>query len=135
MHLPAAPGDTRILDIIDAWIADLARGDYACAHARTAHDAYYGWTPALLRAVIEGYGSPEAYADGSVYRVTPAALASGAPHERCVERPDCQDGAEAIAEARHSLPLNGAWSDLTATFRVESAASGARLVLQEIHVF
>ena len=85
--------------------------------------------------MIEGYGSPEAYADGSVYRVTPAALASGAPHERCVERPDCQDGAEAIAEARHSLPLNGAWSDLTATFRVESAASGARLVLQEIHVF
>jgi len=72
MHLPAAPSDTRILDIIDAWIADLARGDYACAHARTAHDAYYGWTPALLRAVIEGYGSPEAYADGSVYRVTPA---------------------------------------------------------------
>ncbi|WP_219135719.1 hypothetical protein [Janthinobacterium sp. UMAB-60] len=135
MHLPAAPGDTRILDIIDAWIADLARGDYACAHARTAHDAYYGWTPALLRAVIEGYGSPEAYADGRVYRVTPAALAGGAPHERCVERPDGQDGGIVIAEVRHSLPLNGAWSDLTATFRVEGAASGATLVLQEIHVF
>ncbi|WP_426088863.1 hypothetical protein [Janthinobacterium sp. PSPC1-1] len=135
MHLPAAPSDTRILDIIDAWIADLARGDYACAHARTAHDAYYGWTPALLRAVIEGYGSPEPYADGTVYRVTPVALASGAPHERCVERPDGQDGAATIAEARHSLPLNGAWSDLTATFRVESAASGATLVLQDIHVF
>ena len=132
MHLPAAPSDTRILDIIDAWIADLARGDYACAHARTAHDAYYGWTPALLRAVIEGYGSPEPYADGSVYRVTPAALASGAPQERCVERQD--DGA-ALAEARHSLPLNGVWSDLTATLRVESTALGARLVLQEIHVF
>lgn len=132
MHLPAAPSDTRILDIIDAWIADLARGDYACAHARTAHDAYYGWTPALLRAVIEGYGSPEPYADGSVYRVTPAALASGAPQERCVER---QDGGAALAEARHSLPLNGVWSDLTATLRVESTALGARLVLQEIHVF
>ena len=135
MHLPAAPSDTQILDIIDAWIADLARGDYACAHARTAHDAYYGWTPALLRAVIEGYGSPEAYADGSVYRVTPAAQASGAAHERCVERPDCQDGGAALAEARHALPLNGAWSDLTATFRVEGTALGARLVLQEMHVF
>ena len=132
MHLPAAPGDTQILDLIDAWIADLARGDYACAHARTAHDAYYGWTPALLRAVIEGYGSPEPYADGTVYRVTPAALASGTPQERCVER---QDGGAALAEARHSLPLNGVWSDLTATFRVESTALGSRLVLQEIHVF
>jgi hypothetical protein len=135
MHLPAAPSDTQILDIIDAWIADLARGDYALAHARTAHDAYYGWTPALLRAVIEGYGSPEPYADGSVYRVTPAAQASGAPQERCVERPAGQDGSAALAEARHSLPLNGAWSDLTATFRVEGTAQGATLVLQEIHVF
>ncbi|PLY41126.1 hypothetical protein CSZ94_17610 [Janthinobacterium sp. ROICE36] len=133
--MPAAPSDTQILDLIDAWIADLARGDYACAHARTAHDAYYGWTPALLRAVIEGYGSPEAYADGSVYRVTPAAQASGAPHERCVERPAKQDGDMAIAEARHALPLNGVWSDLTATFRVQSTALGARLVLQDIHVF
>ena len=135
MHLPAAPSDTQILDIIDAWIADLARGDYACAHARTAHDTYYGWTPALLRAVIEGYGLPEAYADGSVHRVTPAAQASGVPHARCVERPANQDGGVAIAEARHALPLNGAWSDLTATFRVEGTALGARLVLQEIHVF
>ncbi|MGK5037592.1 hypothetical protein [Janthinobacterium sp. LB3P118] len=135
MHLPAAPSDSHILAIIDAWIADLARGDYACAHARTAHDAYYGWTSALLRAVIEGYGSPEPYADGSVYRVTPATLASGAPQERCVERPTGQDGGAALAEARHSLPLNGVWSDLTATFRVEHAAPGVRLVLQEIHVF
>lgn len=135
MHLPAAHSDTQILDIIDAWIADLARGDYACAHARTAHDAYYGWTPALLRVVIEGYGSPEPYADGTVYRVTPAAEASGTRQERCVERPANQDGGAALAEARHSLPLNGVWSDLTATFRVESTALGARLVLQEIHVF
>ncbi|UQV44980.1 hypothetical protein KIV45_25150 [Janthinobacterium lividum] len=135
MHLPAAPSDTQILDIIDAWIADLARGDYALAHARTAHDAYYGWTPALLRAVIEGYGSPEPYADGSVYRVTPAAEARGAAHARCVERPASQDGGVVIAEARHSLPLNGAWSDPTATFRVEGTALGATLVLQEIHVF
>ena len=51
MHLPAAPSDTQILDLIDAWIADLARGDYACAHARTAHDAYYGWTPAASNAL------------------------------------------------------------------------------------
>ena len=135
MHLPAAPSDTQILDIIDAWIADLARGDYAGAHARTAHDAYYGWTPALLRAVIEGYGSPEPHADGTVYRITPAAEASGTPHERCVERPDGQNGAAAIAEVRHCLPLNGSWSDLTATFRVEGTATGAMLVLQEIHVF
>ncbi|MDO8052000.1 hypothetical protein O3301_26370 [Janthinobacterium sp. SUN211] len=135
MHLPSAPSDTQILDIIDAWIADLARGDYACAHARTAHDAYYGWTPALLRAVIEGYGSPEPYADGTVYRVTPAAQASGAPHERSVERPASEDGGVPIAEVRHALPLNGAWSDLTATFRVEGTALGATLVLQEIHVF
>jgi hypothetical protein len=31
--------------------------------------------------------------------------------------------------------LNGEWSDLTVTFRVEETSRGTDLVLQEIHVF
>jgi len=35
----------------------------------------------------------------------------------------------------YDLPLNGNWSDLTATFRVEARADATELILQEIHVF
>ena len=51
--------DDEILRFVEAWIDDLARGDYRAAFDRTRHDPYYAWTPALIEAVINGYGLPE----------------------------------------------------------------------------
>jgi hypothetical protein len=40
-----------------------------------------------------------------------------------------------LEDVRYDLPLNGEWSDLTATFRVEDVDGSVDLVLEEIHVF
>jgi len=131
--LPANPTDDEILRIVEDWVSDLERGDYKAAFSRTAHDPYYCWTPDLIRDVVAGYGSPEPHPSGEVFRVTSRATARGRAHYREIDRQVVPPGA--IAAVRHDLPLNGEWSDLTATFRVESRADGAALILEEIHVF
>jgi len=131
--LPAEPTDDEILRAADDWVDDLERGDYATAFARTVHDPYYGWTPDLIRAVIAGYGLPEPHPSGEVFRVTSRATARGRARYREVDREAVTPGA--VAVIRYDLPLNGEWSDLTATFRLESREDGAELILEEIHVF
>jgi hypothetical protein len=125
--------DDGILRAVEAWIDDLARGDYDTAFARTRHDPYYQWTPDLIRRVIAGYGLLERHPSGAVFMVTPRGSAAGHPHYRCVERDARPPGA--LAVVLHDLPLNGEWSDLTVTFRVEPKDDTFELVLEEIHVF
>jgi len=55
MHLTRDPSDEEILHLVDAWIDDLAHGDYEGAFLRTEHDPYYQWTPKLMRSVVQGY--------------------------------------------------------------------------------
>lgn len=117
---------------MEAWVDDLEREDYAAAFSRTGHDTYDRWTPDLMRAVVAGYGLPEPHPSGIVFKVTSRATAAGNPHHRAVDRHNVPR--TSIAEVRYDLPLNGEWSDLTATFRVEARADGAELILGEIHV-
>jgi hypothetical protein len=86
MHLRDNPTDEEILAFVDGWIDDLTRGDYSAAYARTAHDPYYDWSPALIRSVIEGYGLPEPHPSGTTFSVTPRHLARGGTPERSVRR-------------------------------------------------
>ena len=131
--LPIDPSDEAIFVAVDRWIDDLARGDYDSAFVRTEHDSYFGWTVELLRRVIEGYGLPEPHPTGTVFAVTPRLTATGGPPTRVVDRsPREQDR---LPHARYDLPLNGKWSDLTATFRVDARGDHSVLVLEEIHVF
>jgi hypothetical protein len=132
-HFASSPTDEELLAFVEVWIDDLARGDYQTAYSRTEHDAYYRWTPGLMRAVIEGYGLPEPRRDGNVFHVSQRASARGMIHHRQVARDDMRP--PALAEVWYDLPLNGEWSDLTATFRIERRQSGFAIVLQEIHVF
>jgi hypothetical protein len=131
--LPPDASDEAVLELLDAWVDDLARGDYAAAFARTKHDAYYGWTPKLMARVIECYGHTEPVADGEHFAVTDRASARGRPHYRQVDR----EGAlpPVVGRALCDLPLNGEWSDVTASFRLVRAADGLDVVLEEIHVF
>ena len=125
------PEDSEILTLVERWIDDLAAGNYEDAFARTAHDPYYAWTPALMESVIQGYGLPEPDRRGP-FRVTDRNEAIG----RCryeVERHETPPGVAAFVS--YSVPLNGEWSDLTATFRLEEKDTHSELVLQEIHVF
>lgn len=133
MHLVRNPGSQEILQFIEVWIDDLARGDYVAAFGRTEHDPNYQWTPELMRSVVQGYGLPEPHRSGTEFKVTPRASALGGPPQRVVHRDDVRPGS--LAEAWYDLPLNGEWSDLTATFRIEPRRKGSVVVLQEIHVF
>jgi hypothetical protein len=133
MSLRSDADDEELLRFVEDWIDDLARGDYASAFERTKHDAYYRWTPALIEQVIGGYGLPKAHPSGVRFTVTPRDLARGRPYHRHVER----EGARlpVVAWLQYDLPLNGQWSDLTASFRVERGLEGLTVVLEDIHVY
>ena len=101
----------------------------------TAHDPCYAWSASLIRQVIEGYGLPESHPAGP-FRVTPLTDAKGGPRPRHeIDRYDKAAPSGAIAEAWFDLPLNGEWSDLTATFAVYPIGDELVLCLNEIHVF
>jgi hypothetical protein len=127
MTLPPDASDSEILDAVRAWADALAAEDYA--GALTLVDAGPDWTPELLCTVITNYGSVEPMRDGSTYRVTPLRTAHGgsAPRHR-VDR----DGERTWI--CFDLPLNGEWSDLTATFDVVRRNDGLSLVLDDVHV-
>ena len=133
MRFTEPPSDQQIFAVVEAWIDDLSREDYDRAYARTAHDSYYEWTPELIRSVIEGYGLPEPHRSGVVFKVTDPNTAKGKPYHREIERNDVHDSV--IAEAWYDLPLNGKWSDLTATFSVRLVEGAPTLILEQIHVF
>ena len=138
--LPIGSSDDEILALIRAWAAALAEGNFNRAYALTAHDPYYHWTPDLIRDVIAGYGVPRSQANGLAHRVTALATATGPikpRHEvrRFSEPRSLGAGIAAIGEVWFDLPLDGAWSDLTATFEIQRTEEHLRLVLNDIHVF
>jgi hypothetical protein len=139
--LPIDATDDAILSVVRKWVAALAAGDFETAYAMTAHDPYYRWTPERIREVIAGYGLPEPAPDGIVHRVTPMETAEQDDvrpvHEvvRWKGPRRTEGGRDAIGEVRFDLPLDGAWSDLTATFEIQRGADDIVLVLNEIHVF
>ena len=115
---------------------------YQNAYAYTEHDEYYQWTPELIREVIYGYGLPEPHPSGEIFKVTAVDLAgieNGKPsHEvNYYEEPLPYEEkkAEIIGQVWYDLPLNGAWSDLTATFQILRRQTYLTLELAEIHVF
>ena len=135
----ASATDEQILQIAREWAQALASDDYQAAYDMTAHDPYFRWTPDLMRTVIQNYGTIEPMADGSTCRVTLLDTAEGGPNprhvvERCSATPDTH-GAQKIGSVQFDLPLDGQWSDLTATFEILSDDEALHLVLNEIHVF
>ena len=132
-RLSLHPCDDEILAVVDAWLDDLAQGDYESAFARTEHDGYHGWSPELMQLVVAGYGLPTPHPSGEVFSVSSRQTAPGEPFNRTVDRSHV--ARDELAEVWHDLPLDGEWSDLTVTFSVERRSDHAVLVLKEIHVF
>lgn len=137
--LPASATDEQILQVAREWAEALARDDYQEAFDMTAHDPYHGWTPVLMRTVVQNYGSIEPLADGSIYRVTALGTAEGGstPRHEVNRRSADVDAHETqeIGSIWFDLPLDGEWSDLTATFEIRSNGNALHLVLNETHVF
>jgi len=135
MRLPQVATDEEILTLVRQWVELLAHGNYEAAYDITGHEPYYQWTPELIRQVIEGYGLPEPHPAGP-FRITSLASAKGGPEPRhCVERFETARDDGRIGHVLFDLPLNGEWSDMTATFGVYRYEDSVVLSLNEIHVF
>ena len=122
--LPSTATRRQILGVVRSWVALLAEERYADAlrmFRRRSH-----WSAALMKTVIQNYGSAHPRSDGKRFKVTTSAGAPGRRPHHHVRRD--------LAEVWFDLPLNGAWSDLTATFDIVRHRRGLTLRLDDIHV-
>ena len=132
MKLTRRPSDSEILSALEAWIDQLAEGEFGHALSGIRVEPDMAWSPQALEAVIAGYGLPEAHPSGKRFRVTPRSEARGGPPRVAIDRVTVPP--DALAYAEHDLPLNGSWSDLTACFVIRATHTGSELVLQDVHV-
>ena len=126
------------------WMELLSAEKYTEAFELTWHDPYYQWTPSLLEKVINGYGLPDQTLD-VIHKVTSPQTAVldinnqniykdislfDTPLSRNHGSPEI----EIIGDVFYDLPIDGHWSDLTASFRILQRADFFGLELNDIHV-
>ncbi len=134
MTLPLDADDATILAAVRAWVTLLADERYQEAYDALYHPVGDHWTPRLIEAAIHTYGSLEPAATGARYRVTPLETATGALKPRHeVDRFDDAPG-DLVGLVWFDLPLNGHWSDLTATLYVERRDAALVLELNDLHI-
>ncbi len=122
--------DATILAAVRDWVALLVEERYREAYDYLSHAWGDQWSPQLIETVIHNYGSVEPLQDGTTYRVTPLDTATGGPAPRHeVDRFD-----DARGHVWFDLPLNGQWSDVTATLYVNRSDDTLVLILDDIHV-
>ena len=126
--LPLDATDEQILDVVRLWVDHLVHERYG--EALRVVEARDHWTSDILETVIRNYGSIDPMYDASAWKVTPLESASGGPTPRH-DLDRCDDGRAFIY---FDLPLNGEWSDVTATFDVVPEDDGLHIVLDEVYV-
>ncbi|MFT4182942.1 MAG: hypothetical protein QM636_13610 [Rhizobium sp.] len=129
--------DEEILSAVRQWCDVMAAEDYDRALAMVeAPD----WTAGLLREVVTAYEAPQT--SEKTNKVTSLATARYRPGDEpvnnpwprhIVDRSASLDGAEDIS-VWFDLPLDGYWSDLTATFDLKREGDALLLSLDDIHV-
>jgi len=122
----------------------LAQERYAEALDMVGHDPTLGWTPELLKDVINGYGLPWTEVGGTLHVVSDRRITE-AIETRRYEKVDLYAKPlpiqhriprwSFVGSAWFDLPLDGHWSDLTATFDVVRAVDHSILELNEVQVF
>ena len=130
----------EIESIILRWIDFLASDNYIEAYNLTSHDPYYGWSPDLLKNIIQEYGSPSE-GEGIRCKVSDwrTALPVSSSRYRDInvfEEPIIQEGSSTVVlgEVHYDLPIDTQWSDLTATFKIRQDRDKVTLELNDIHV-
>jgi len=133
---------TDLENAIHVWLDLLGDENYKEAYEFTFHDPYYQWTPELLEKVINGYGLPYENDRIPIYKVTTWSTAISEPDRKYYKEFNLFDkpgvysnqGFVEMGEIYYDLPIEGAWSDLTATFKILQSADFTTLELNEIHV-
>lgn len=141
LTVAASASDEEIKAIVGRWVECLVRGDYEAALALLyAGPESPEWTPEMLRAWIENYGTDVPAEDGRVFRVTPMEDAVLPPdltgHAFDVDRENARglDPAGYAGMVHFDLPLDGEWSDLTARFHIRKLGDELALELLDVHV-
>jgi hypothetical protein len=131
--------DQEILDVVRQWVSALAREDFGAAYGMTYHDSDETWTPQLMRAAVTQYGNPEPPENWGSYHVTPwetARVDDFQPRHEVTwfgER-GAVPSSPVLGYVWFDLPLDGQWSDLTATFDIVMLDNELALRLDEMHV-
>ncbi|EJN04238.1 hypothetical protein [Phyllobacterium sp. YR531] len=133
IRLPLEASDQQILNAVRTWCAALAAEDYEGARSMVRAP---GWTAEKLRKTIEGY---DGYNQSGEYphRLSPLDTAEYRPGDEPVNNPWPRhevDRDEGLISVWFDLPLDGYWSDLTATFSVETEGHATVLYLDMVHV-
>ena len=136
---PLNATDEQLLMAVDHWIGLLAEERYEEAFKLLYLNSPLddGWSPDLIRALVQNYGISEPCRDGKVHRVTPIAQTSGGRPNPCrmVFRYDDDNGAKGLEGYIHfDLPLDGEWSDVTASFDIWRIEDKLVLHLEDMHV-
>ena len=139
MHALPDRTDKAVRSAIERWVGLLADQRFEEALAMLARSEQ--WTPELLVSVIGNYGSVEPRDGGRTFSVTAPAVTTAGGDARfevtwldppLTNRLDCAP--DLLGHARYDLPLDGAWSDVTATFDVLDLPDGVALALADVHV-
>lgn len=139
MKIDAPVTKEKVLAAVFRWVDYLAAGDYE--HASSVLNE--NWSTEELQLAIATGGVMEDRPDGRTFKVTRAdETRGGLEPEHDVQfisdanDPDVvePDDPTLVGEVWFDLPLNGEWSDVTATFLLKKADSGVRLELDELRV-
>ncbi len=135
LTFPQTASDAKLLDGVKMWVDMLAEERFSEAYQLTAHDSYHAWTPDLIRSVVAGYGSPHKPGEHE-YRISKVSDTRGGSSPRwVVDRWKDAEPRHRVGFVSFDLPVDGEWSDLTATFEIVERHDQLVLVLQDIHVF
>jgi hypothetical protein len=141
LDFPLNTTDEAILEGVRRWIDLLAAEQYdqAVRCLYQPSDMGQTWTPSLLKSLITNYGFIEPRTDGKTYRVTsPSSTTLGRSHPYQDVEWFPHDSAQAsrgvAGFVTFDLPLNGEWSDVTATFLIHKVSGRLLLQLEDIHV-
>jgi hypothetical protein len=139
MHVLPERTDQAVRSAIERWVGLLVEQRFEEALAMLVPSEQ--WTPELLGNVIRNYGFVEPREDGRRFSVTaPAATPEGGDSRfevTWLERPvrnRLDFAPDLLGHARYDLPLDGVWSDVTATFDILDLPEGAALALDDVHV-
>lgn len=123
--LHSANIESALIQYVESWVDLLARGDWDGAMALVEVPNYYGvlWTTADVRRALIEYGG------GTEPAVTDPHASSERPR---ISTGAFDDGTGYWVDI--DLPLEGAWTDLTAQFEFRRSGTHYFATLHDLHV-
>ncbi len=127
----------EVLPFVHDWVELLAQDRYEEAVQIVGHPIGVVLTAEMLRQLVANYGILEPRNDGRTFCATSPSSAVSA-HETSTPYRDVKwdkgENGLFVGHVHFDVPLDGKWSDLTATFWVHERENGYVLQLEDLHV-